>query len=96
DLPSLRGRMFEISPTLVRFDAAEPTSAGLRMLGLEQLLRAAEGARPASAPIPRAVQDFYLTDPISRASSTMAKCSATFTKGQDPPAEHAGEAQVHA
>ena len=31
-----------------------------------------------SAPFANAIENFYMTDPISRASETMAKCAATF------------------
>jgi NADH-quinone oxidoreductase subunit G len=35
-----------------------------------------------AAPFRSPIENFYMTDPISRASETMAECTATFVQGQ--------------
>lgn len=72
----IRDRMFEISPTLVRFDVVESVSQ--KELALEQLKAQVGNAKASGAPFVRAVENFYMTDAISRASPTMAKCTAAF------------------
>ncbi|RKP06925.1 NADH dehydrogenase subunit [Thamnocephalis sphaerospora] len=87
DVHTLRHRMAEISPSLVRHDVLE--TPAFAELGLQQLAQSV-GSKPASLrPLQSVVSDFYLTDPISRASATMAKCSASFTHGESM-AEAAG------
>jgi NADH-quinone oxidoreductase subunit G len=73
DLAGVRARLVEVNPVfgrvnfLPRFgasDQAGPSAAG-------------DGGR-ASGPFGGAIQNYYQTDPISRASATMAECTATF------------------
>jgi NADH-quinone oxidoreductase subunit G len=47
------------------------------------------GAEGAMEPVPFAypIADFYLTDPISRASPTMAQCSAVYWESRNTPAK---------
>ncbi|KAJ1672578.1 ndufs1 NADH-ubiquinone oxidoreductase subunit, partial [Spiromyces aspiralis] len=86
DVASLRLRMSEICPTLVQYDEVEATSKSLVELGLKQLIaNSSATASSTSTPFIKVVKDFYMTDPISRASRTMAKCSAAFTRKQDSP-----------
>jgi NADH dehydrogenase (ubiquinone) Fe-S protein 1 len=76
DLPydnifEVRQRLAEVAPSLASYDAVESNS--FVELGLRQL---ASIKNPySSKPLGLTVSDFYLTDPISRSSSTMAKCS---------------------
>ncbi|KAJ1651142.1 ndufs1 NADH-ubiquinone oxidoreductase subunit [Dispira simplex] len=93
DIHSLRARMYEISPTLLRLEDVEPTTVNL--LGLQHLTKCTANAKSSSTVLTPAVKDFYLTDPISRASSVMAKCSATFTKPM-VTGEEASQAQAQA
>lgn len=72
----MRDRMFEISPTLVRYDVVEPV--GNKALAVEQLKAVVGNAKASGAPFVRTVPNFYMTDAISRASPTMAKCTAAF------------------
>ena len=69
-LHELRRALYEAHPHFMRIDqvAAEP---------LESLhgLAAVEG-KPSREPFKPAVADFYLTNPIARASAVMAECSA--------------------
>ncbi|KAJ3415503.1 hypothetical protein HDV05_004705 [Chytridiales sp. JEL 0842] len=71
----VRERLAEVSPALVAYDSVEPnTFVGL---GLKQLgsVKVPYSAKPLENPL----SDFYLSDPISRSSVTMAKCSQSFT-----------------
>jgi NADH-quinone oxidoreductase subunit G len=40
-----------------------------------------EGKVDATKPLAAAIHDFYLTNPVARASETMAECSRTYIKG---------------
>lgn len=74
DLPSVRARLSEISPALTRYDIVEqPTTS---QLGLSTLRKS--DAKSSGEVLSSVIKNFYQTDSISRASSTMAKC----TKGK--------------
>ena len=79
DVLQLRDRMWDISPTLVRYDSRESPSPEILKLGLKSLADAKTSAA-SSNPLKKPISDFYRTDPISRASVTMASCSKAFTK----------------
>ncbi|KAJ2368995.1 ndufs1 NADH-ubiquinone oxidoreductase subunit [Coemansia sp. RSA 2610] len=79
DAAALRARMADVSPTLVPSGAVEPTSAAVARLGLAQLR--AHGGRQLDAGFVRAVDNYYMTDAISRASRTMARAAAAAAKG---------------
>jgi NADH-quinone oxidoreductase subunit G len=69
-LPQLRAALFKEHPHLAMIDTIAPTSADdVRAL-------AAMGGRLDKAPFRSTVEDFYLTNPIARASAVMAECSA--------------------
>ena len=71
ELASLRAEMEEAHPVFARIDDATPAQWA-------EFGRDAEtGTDPFSSP----VANFYMTDPISRASATMAQCTATFDSG---------------
>jgi NADH-quinone oxidoreductase subunit G len=69
-LPALRAAMYKQVPALARVDAAAPAD----IKGVEAL--AAGGGKLATEPFGVAVADFYLTNPIARASAVMAELSA--------------------
>jgi NADH-quinone oxidoreductase subunit G len=69
-LPALRAAMYMQSPALARLDAVEPAD----IKGVEAL--AAAGGKLGAEPFGAAVADFYLTNPIARASAVMAELSA--------------------
>ncbi|WP_374307803.1 NADH-quinone oxidoreductase subunit NuoG [Methylocella sp.] len=69
-LKGLRARLFSVHPGLAGLDAIAAGDAQ----GLEKL--AAAGGAAGSAPFRSTVEDFYLTNPIARASAVMAECSA--------------------
>jgi len=76
---ALRDRMWEISPAIVKYDATEATSTLFAAAGLAAMA----GLRAASAsgkPFKNPIHNFYQTDPISRASVTMANCTRTFVE----------------
>jgi NADH-quinone oxidoreductase subunit G len=74
-LSQLRAAMFKAHPHLQRVDTVVPGDpADVREL-------AARGGTPDKAPFRSAVADFYLSNPIARASAVMAECSA-LAKGQ--------------
>ncbi|KAI5116252.1 hypothetical protein M0805_007966 [Coniferiporia weirii] len=83
DVLSLRDRMWEISPSLVRYDVTERTSADLAMLGLKTLAAVNASSKVSGLPFKKPINNFYQTDPISRASVTMAQCTRAFTKGEE-------------
>ncbi|CAO1636716.1 unnamed protein product [Parajaminaea phylloscopi] len=78
DVLDLRDRMFEISPTLVRYDVVEPTSKAGAEAGLASLQ--SKAAKISGAPLLVPITNFYQTDAISRASPTMEKCTKAFVQ----------------
>ncbi|MEM1103750.1 MAG: NADH-quinone oxidoreductase subunit NuoG [Pseudomonadota bacterium] len=82
DLTALRGAMMEDAPALASFNTA-PAQA-------DSFDPDAIGAAGdlAGAPFEATIADFYLTNPIARASDTMAECSARHwdAKGRAPVA----------
>jgi NADH-quinone oxidoreductase subunit G len=68
-LAALRQAIFKAVPHLMRIDQIEPGKAG----DLNTL--AGKGGDLDKAPFKTIVEDFYLTNPIARASAVMAECS---------------------
>ncbi|KAF8965801.1 NADH-ubiquinone oxidoreductase [Flammula alnicola] len=83
DVLELRDRMWEISPTLVRYDVTEPTSVDVALAGLKTLAGQTSGVKAVGTPLRKPIANFYQTDPISRASVTMAQCTRAFVKGEN-------------
>ena len=71
-LPALRECLRAAHPSFARIDAVEPAEWG----------NFGEVGAVGAAPFVYPVGDFYRTDPVSRASPTMAECSELF--GGDP------------
>ncbi|ASP33017.1 NADH-quinone oxidoreductase subunit NuoG [Labrenzia sp. VG12] len=69
-LSQLRGKLFEAVPHMASIDMIEAGSAA----DIEQLANAK--AKMDSAGFANVIRDFYLTNPIARASKVMAECSA--------------------
>jgi NADH-quinone oxidoreductase subunit G len=69
-LNGLRQALFKDYPIFMRLDRVEPGKAS----HIEKL--AAAGGQTDKAPLRSPVADFYLTNPIARASAIMAECSA--------------------
>jgi NADH-quinone oxidoreductase subunit G len=72
-LSQLRRRLFELSPRFQRLDAIEPAAWG--EFGTAGAFEGAPFAPP--------IANFYMTDPISRASETMAQCTEIYVRGLD-------------
>jgi len=69
-LAALRQAMFVAAPHLAAIDQIAPADAS----ALAKV--ASLGGAPGSAPFVSSIDDFFLTNPIARASRTMAECSA--------------------
>ncbi|KAI9473661.1 MAG: G subunit of NADH dehydrogenase [Benjaminiella poitrasii] len=82
DLSSIRSRLSEISPALTRYDIIETPS--ITQLGLSAQRNQAQSSGEILTSV---IKNFYRTDPISRASSTMAKCTKAWVQGKDVEAE---------
>lgn len=76
-LSAVRARMLAISPNLFRADELEPCSTWV------QEFRTAGEGKVELSPFKNAVENFYMTNSICRASKIMAQCTAAFsgTKG---------------
>jgi NADH-quinone oxidoreductase subunit G len=69
-LAALRKALYAAHPHFAALDQLQAAdSAGIGRL-------AALGGKPEKAPFTQAIPDFYLTNPIARASAVMAECSA--------------------
>jgi len=71
--------MEEISPVLRRYDVVEPSS--LSSLSKVQLVDQNKGCKSTGKAFKKVIDNFYLTDSISRSSPTMARCSAAKETG---------------
>jgi len=69
-LPELRRALYEMHPHLALIDTIEPANPS----AIEKL--AARGGKTEKTSFTNTVRDFYLTNPIARASAVMAECSA--------------------
>jgi len=87
----MRDRLWEVSPTLVRYDVTEPVSVEIALAGLRALGTQTAGAKATNAPLRKPIDNFYQTDPISRASVTMAQCTRAFVKGEDYGSSQVGK-----
>jgi NADH-quinone oxidoreductase subunit G len=68
-LTTLRQALFKATPHLMRIDQIEAgTAADIKML-------AGKGGSVEKTPLRSSVENFYLTNPIARASAVMAECS---------------------
>jgi len=74
-LSQLRARLAKASPVFAEIEAAHPAAA-LGALGK------AGNVDPAAFVSP--IDNYYMTDPISRASATMAECTRVYVKGEAP------------
>lgn len=78
NLESVRARLAEVSPTLTRYDQVEQANYFQENVKINQQnnknLNSNEPLRAKQTEL----SQFYMTDPISRASSTMAKCVKAF------------------
>jgi NADH dehydrogenase (ubiquinone) Fe-S protein 1 len=59
--------MWEIAPSLLRYDHTEGTSVAIALAGLKRVADATASAQVSGAPFRKPISNFYQTDPISRA-----------------------------
>lgn len=59
--------MWDISPTLVRYDVSERTSPEVALAGLRTVAESTASAKVSGKPFLKPISNFYQTDPISRA-----------------------------
>lgn len=78
DIYSVRLRLGEIAPHLVRHDVIEPVSQEIVKIGFNDLVNKNKSATIFGEPLKNPIDNFYFTDVISRSSPTMAKCISTF------------------
>ena len=72
NIEGLRSRIYQISPHLLKYDHIEPTVYGKvssRVWGSGEI---------EETPLADLIDNYYMTDSISRNSITMAKCSTAF------------------
>jgi len=93
DALELRDRMWEISPALVRYDITEKTSSEIALAGIKAMKERTTGSKIGGAAFKKPITNFYQTDPISRASVTMAQCTRAFTKGENYGFSEYGQAE---
>ncbi|POW14280.1 hypothetical protein PSTT_03069 [Puccinia striiformis] len=78
----IRNRMWEVCPSLIRYDELVPSSTSLEAIksisSSSSTIRSKSSALKTGA-LGLPIHDFYFTDPISRASITMAQCSKAFS-----------------
>lgn len=79
-LEEVRSRLSEVSPNLVRYDDVEEANYFRQANQLAQTVNQDLISGPLIPP-QVSVKDFYMTDSISRASQTMAKCVKAATEG---------------
>lgn len=79
-LEEVRDRLAEVAPNLVRYDDVEEANYFKQANELSEAVNQSLLADPLVPP-QLSVKDFYMTDPISRASQTMAKCVKAVTEG---------------
>ncbi|XP_053170734.1 NADH-ubiquinone oxidoreductase 75 kDa subunit, mitochondrial-like [Scomber japonicus] len=79
-LEEVRSRLAEVSPNLVRYDDVEEANYFKQANELAKAVNQDLLAAPLIPP-QITVKDFYMTDSISRASQTMAKCVKAATEG---------------
>ena len=70
NISELRAHMAQVAPTLGEIDTVSPATWG----------EFGSSGEMDAAPFESPVANFYMTDPISRASETMAACTDTFVK----------------
>jgi hypothetical protein len=65
--------MYEIAPSLVRYDIVEPATLGAA--GLKFVAEANKGSKSTGEPLRNVIKDFYLTDVISRRYLLLCFCA---------------------
>lgn len=71
-LEELRARIYALAPHLLKYDFIEPTVYG------KVAARGEKSAPLEATPFADLIDNYYMTDAVSRNSITMAKCSTAF------------------
>ncbi|XP_068231697.1 NADH-ubiquinone oxidoreductase 75 kDa subunit, mitochondrial-like [Palaemon carinicauda] len=79
NLEAVRARLSEVSPNLTRYGEVEEANYFAQASDLAKLVQGSLDAAPVDVP-QKELEDFYMTDPITRASATMAKCIVAVKK----------------
>jgi len=82
ELSEIRKRMRDISPNLVAYGEVEGANYYAQATELSKLVKKSLGKEALDVPI-KELEDYYMTDVISRASSTMAKCIVAVKKQKE-------------
>lgn len=79
NLEAVRARLTEVSPNLTRYGDVEEANYFAQASELAKLVQGSVDTAPVDVP-QKNLEDFYMTDPITRASATMAKCIVAVKK----------------
>ncbi|CAL7948109.1 unnamed protein product [Xylocopa violacea] len=85
NLTEIRSRLEEIAPHLVRYGTIEPANYFIQALELTKVINETSGPL-SSSPLEvkqKTLDHFFMTDVISRASQTMAKCVQAVNKQRE-------------
>ncbi|KAH7106813.1 NADH-quinone oxidoreductase [Auriculariales sp. MPI-PUGE-AT-0066] len=74
---ALRDRMWDIAPSIAHYDVTEHTTPEIAGVAIASMAGINAG-KASNAPFKKPITNFYQTDPISRASVTMAQCTRTW------------------
>ena len=74
-LDQLRAKLMADHPTFGQVDYVAGHATAMN-LDLGKLAKSAKAGKPSTTPLKSPVEDFYMTNPIARASVVMAECSA--------------------
>ncbi|KAF9196904.1 NADH dehydrogenase (ubiquinone) 78K chain precursor, 5-prime end [Haplosporangium sp. Z 27] len=94
DVHQVHDRLRDIAPHFANYNIIEPSSIAIAALGISALKKT--GAQSAKTSFTPVISDYYMTDSITRASSTMAKCSVAFNKGSHRQEESEFKIEAHA
>uniref|UniRef100_A0A224XJ10 NADH-ubiquinone oxidoreductase 75 kDa subunit, mitochondrial n=1 Tax=Panstrongylus lignarius TaxID=156445 RepID=A0A224XJ10_9HEMI len=72
-LNEVRNRLEKVSPNLTRYGVAQPANYSAQAAELSKTIRAELSPEQFDVKY-KHLEDYYMTDPISRASATMSKC----------------------
>ncbi|KAJ3130346.1 hypothetical protein HK098_002575 [Nowakowskiella sp. JEL0407] len=92
DIHDVRARMAEIAPNLVAYDVVEKN--GFVETAWKQVESVSKNVSASGEKFWNPINDYYMTDPISRASVTMAKCSKVYVKKEALDKEFTGPATI--
>jgi len=91
ELHEVRARMTEVSPTLTQYNVLEPANFIKANIELTQASTTKLSSEPLKA-FQTELSQFYMTNPVARASSTMAKCVKSFEQKKNQQKQAASAA----